>query len=88
MPLTLTPDRWEAWLSGPPARYTRATPRPPADPASLLRAPEPSALASLEIRPVGPAVGNVRNDGPQLIERIAVTPSDTSREIATDLTLF
>jgi putative SOS response-associated peptidase YedK len=88
MPLTLTPDRWAAWLSAPPARYPRATPGPPADPASLLGVPEPTALASLEIRPVGPTVGNVRNDGPQLIERIAVTLSDASREIATDLTLF
>jgi putative SOS response-associated peptidase YedK len=76
MPLTLTPDRWAAWLSGP------------ADPAALLRPAEAAALEDLEIRPVGPAVGNVRNDGPQLIERVAVTPSDASREIATDLTLF
>ncbi|MBO0869702.1 MAG: SOS response-associated peptidase, partial [Micromonosporaceae bacterium] len=45
-------------------------------------------LAAIEIRPVGPAVGNVRNDGPQLIERVAVTPTGASREIATDLTLF
>ena len=26
-----------------------------------------SELASIEVRPVGPAVGNVRNNGPELL---------------------
>lgn len=54
MPLLLRPDRWEEWLSAP------------ADPG-LLTPPPLDYIASIEIRPVGPAVGNVRNDGPELV---------------------
>jgi putative SOS response-associated peptidase YedK len=54
MPLLLLPDRWETWLSGHPA----------------LDPPGADFLAGLELRPVGPAVGNVRNDGPELVTRI------------------
>src|SRR5262249_50714726 len=44
-------------------------------------APPPAEhLAALEIRPVGAAVGDVRNDGPHLVERV---PTE-----AVDLTLF
>lgn len=57
MPLLLEPELWEAWLSGP------------ADP-ELLAPPAPGYLSGLEIRPVGAAVGNVRNDGPELIRRL------------------
>jgi putative SOS response-associated peptidase YedK len=65
MPLLLPPTRWRGWLDG------REEPTPP--PAEHL--------ASLEIRPVGAAVGDVRNDGPHLVERIPV-------EKPVDLTLF
>ncbi|MEO3778071.1 SOS response-associated peptidase [Micromonospora sp. B11E3] len=58
MPLLLPRERWSAWLG------------PADDRAALLAPPAPDWLAGLEIRPVGPAVGNVRNDGPQLIARI------------------
>lgn len=54
MPLLLPPSRWEPWLAGDPA----------------LDPPPPHVLAALELRPVGPAVGNVRNDGPELVRPV------------------
>jgi putative SOS response-associated peptidase YedK len=57
MPLLIQPERWEEWLTAP------------ADPALLIQA-DSGYLDAIEIRPVGPAVGNVRNDGPQLIARL------------------
>jgi putative SOS response-associated peptidase YedK len=59
MPLLLPPQRWHDWLH-----------RPGPDPA-LLAATPASLVANVEIRPVGPAVGNVRNDGPDLITPVA-----------------
>ena len=59
MPLLLPADRWGSWLSGP------------GDPADLLTPPGPDTVAGIEIRPVGPAVGNVRYDGPELIARVS-----------------
>jgi putative SOS response-associated peptidase YedK len=61
MPLLLPPDRWSSWLAGE------------ADPAELLVPPSSDLLAAIEIRPVGPEVGDVRNDGPQLITRVDVS---------------
>jgi putative SOS response-associated peptidase YedK len=60
MPLLLPPERWALWLARD------------ADPAELLVAPPEAYLSTLEIRPVGPAVGDVRNDGPDLISRVEV----------------
>jgi putative SOS response-associated peptidase YedK len=60
MPLLLAPPEWDRWLNGDPA----------GEAAALLRPPEAALLARLEIRPVGPAVGNVRNDRPDLVTRI------------------
>ena len=75
MPLLLPPRRWEAWLSGPAS-------------ADLL-APTPAAhVAALEIRPVGAAVGDVRNDGPQLIDRVPAPSLASTGKEAIDLTLF
>ncbi len=71
MPLMLARDRWDAWL-------TTAT-----DLGGLLAPPSLAEVEALEIRPVSGAVGDVRNDGPQLIERI-IQPA----EAAVDLTLF
>jgi putative SOS response-associated peptidase YedK len=76
MPLILPEDRWAGWLCGP------------ADPATLLALPPAEVLAALEIRPVGPAVGDVRNDGPELIARVPVTALPTNEVEPTDLTLF
>jgi len=70
MPLVLPRDRWDAWLS--------AT----SDSLALLAPPTAEAVAELEIRRVGPAVGDVRNDGPDLIARVDVPRPPV------DLTLF
>lgn len=56
MPLILPADRWADWLAGG------------GDAAELLRPLSVRDLESIEVRPVGPAVGNVRNNGPELIE--------------------
>jgi putative SOS response-associated peptidase YedK len=58
MPLLLPWQRWVDWLAGG------------GEPDELLAAPSDEFLAGLEIRPVGPAVGDVRNDGPHLVERV------------------
>jgi putative SOS response-associated peptidase YedK len=63
MPLILAPERWGAWLAGG------------GDPAELLRPPPVVRLDALEIRPVGAAVGNVRNNGPELIVREVADPT-------------
>lgn len=60
MPLVLPPRRWQQWLTG--------------DAAALLRPPPAPVLAGIEVRPVGPAVGNVRNDGPDLVARVDPVP--------------
>ena len=82
MPLALEPARWAAWLTGP------------AD-ADRLLVPSVEVVAGLEIRPVGPAVGDVRNDGPGLVElvpdagdRSRMTLTGLPDTEPTDLTLF
>jgi putative SOS response-associated peptidase YedK len=60
MPLVLEPSRWAAWLAG--------------SDAGMLRAASPEYRAGIEIRPVSPAVGDVRNDGPDLIRAVAAQP--------------
>jgi putative SOS response-associated peptidase YedK len=72
MPLILPADRWEPWLAGG------------GDGASLLEPPAPEVLAGIVIRPVGPAVGNVRNNGPELVAPIPEQWSST----VTEPTLF
>jgi putative SOS response-associated peptidase YedK len=57
MPLVLPPDRWAAWL-GEPSDV-------PAE--RLLDPTSASVVAALEIRPVGPRVGNVANNGRDLV---------------------
>ena len=76
MPLLLPAQRWAEWLCGP------------ADPARLLAVPSMKFLDSLEIRPVGPAVGDVRNDGPGLTAPMVVTAGSQTGVHPTDLTLF
>ncbi|MEV6349859.1 SOS response-associated peptidase [Actinoplanes sp. NPDC051851] len=56
MPLILPRDRWGGWLAGG------------GDPEELLRPLSERELDAIQIRPVGPAVGNVRNNGPELLE--------------------
>lgn len=55
MPLVLPASEWAAWLD------------PRVDPAPMLEAPPTDLIAALELRPVGPSVGNVANDDPSLI---------------------
>ncbi|HEU5109881.1 MAG TPA: SOS response-associated peptidase [Micromonosporaceae bacterium] len=75
MPLVLPADRWSAWLTAPAG--------------DDLLAPTPESLvAELEIRPVGAAVGNVRNDGPQLVARVAAPPPGAIDDDPIDLRLF
>jgi putative SOS response-associated peptidase YedK len=54
MPLALPRDRWPAWLGEDEAEE------------SALLLPSEELIAGLELRPVGPAVGNVRNNDPHL----------------------
>jgi putative SOS response-associated peptidase YedK len=56
MPLMVERDRWSAWLD----------PRRPKD--TLLDLLTPAAPGKLEAFPVSKAVGNVRNNGPELVE--------------------
>jgi putative SOS response-associated peptidase YedK len=66
MPLILPPERWPAWLAGG------------GDGAELLRPPSSAAVEAIEVRPVRPDVGNVRNNGPELI-----IPADEERTAPT-----
>jgi len=59
MPLLLPPDRWEDWLTATVSE-------------DLLTPAGDDYLSTIEIRAIGPAVGDVRNDGPGLIEPIEV----------------
>ncbi|MEU4424150.1 SOS response-associated peptidase [Actinoplanes sp. NPDC024001] len=59
MPLILPADRWAAWLAGG------------GDPEQLLRPLSERELEAIEVRPVGADVGNVRNNGPALLEPVA-----------------
>ncbi|WP_433297660.1 SOS response-associated peptidase [Actinoplanes sp. CA-030573] len=56
MPLILPRERWAGWLAGG------------GEPVELLRPMTDSELEAIEVRPVGPAVGNVRNNAPELVE--------------------
>jgi len=76
MPLFLPPERWTQWLYGG------------GEPADLLAAPPAIFLAGMEIRPVGPAVGDVRNDGPHLVTRVDISYLNGELSRATDPTLF
>ena len=62
MPLMLPRRSWAAWLD--PAR----------EDVTELLTPDPELVAGMELRPVGPAVGSVGNDGPGLVERVRVDP--------------
>jgi putative SOS response-associated peptidase YedK len=56
MPLALPRRSWAAWLD--PTR---------ADVDDLLATPDADLFAGIQLRPVGAAVGNVANNGPELI---------------------
>ncbi|HEU4424473.1 MAG TPA: SOS response-associated peptidase [Pilimelia sp.] len=75
MPLVLPPERWTDWLAGPAG-------------APLLAPTPEDFVAGLEIRPVGPAVGDVRNDGPDLVARVPAPPLGAPGGESVPLTLF
>jgi putative SOS response-associated peptidase YedK len=66
MPLILPPERWASWLAGG------------GDAAEQLTPMTPAALAAIEIRPVRPDVGNVRNNGPELITPAVPEPAEAT----------
>lgn len=61
MPLILARDQWAAWLD-----CRSPAPAPPT--------PDPRLIADLELRRVGAAVGNVRNQGSHLLAPVAPEP--------------
>ncbi|QCW50363.1 SOS response-associated peptidase [Nocardioides dongxiaopingii] len=63
MPLMVEPDRWGPWLD----------PTTPSE--TLLDLLVPAAPGRLEAYPVSTAVGNVRNNGPELIEPLPLEES-------------
>ena len=63
MPMVIEPDRWADWLD--PAA---------SDPADLAALLAPAASSGLISYPVSTAVNSVRNNGPELLERIALAP--------------
>jgi putative SOS response-associated peptidase YedK len=58
MPLMLPRRSWAAWLD------------PGREDVTDLLVPDLTLVDGMELRPVGPAVGAVANDGPALIERV------------------
>ncbi|MFV2021796.1 SOS response-associated peptidase [Micromonospora sp. LOL_023] len=75
MPLLLPMDRWSEWLD------------PEVDGAALLTPPDGNYLDGIEIRPVGAAVGNVRNNGAELVRRVVPGdgPGGSGRPAQTEL---
>jgi len=65
MPLLLDESLWADWLAG-------------SEPMTLLTPPTPEYCEGFEIRPVSPAVGDVRKDGPELLRRVTVGDVDLS----------
>ena len=76
MPLALPRERWNDWLTVEP------------DDAERLLEPSEALFERLEIRPVGARVGDVRNDGASLIERVEAPLPAASTPDRADLTLF
>lgn len=74
MPLILDEERWGRWLAGSGG-------------TELLTAPSSDYCTGFEIRPVSTAVGDVRKDGPELVERLTTESADLST-VDEQLTLF
>ncbi|ANY07609.1 SOS response-associated peptidase [Pseudonocardia sp. HH130630-07] len=70
MPLVLRPDDWADWLDPDTGSGADRVSR-------LLAPPTPELVSTLEIRPVSPEVNSVRNNRPELLDRI---PDDEVRE--------
>jgi putative SOS response-associated peptidase YedK len=67
MPLVLSPDLWQNWLTD-------------IDSSGLLRPPAEDYAAGIELRPVSGRVSDVRNDGPDLIEPITPRVNQSTLE--------
>jgi putative SOS response-associated peptidase YedK len=61
MPLVLEPSQWAAWLTS-------------SNPTGLLGPPSSRYCAGIELRPVSADVGDVRNDGPGLVQGVVAPP--------------
>jgi putative SOS response-associated peptidase YedK len=59
MPMVLPAAEWAAWLD------------PRMDPEPMLGPPPADLVAAIDLRPVGSRVGNVANDDPSLLARVA-----------------
>jgi putative SOS response-associated peptidase YedK len=59
MPLLLTPEQWDPWLDPDSEDVT-----------ALLAPPSLDLVDTLETRPVSTRVNSVRNNGPELLERV------------------
>jgi putative SOS response-associated peptidase YedK len=68
MPLMVEPERWGAWLDPGTAKD------------SLLGLLVPAAPGNLEAYPVSTLVGNVRNNGPELLEPLPLEPDGPGGE--------
>jgi putative SOS response-associated peptidase YedK len=69
MPMVIDPARWTDWLD--PGN---------SDKADLLTLLAPATSGSLETYPVSMAVNSVRNNGPDLMERLATEPAGTGHD--------
>ena len=64
MPVVIDPDAWSRWLDPSPG-----------DPGELLALLQPNEVVDLEIHAVPRYVNDVRRDGPELIEPLALVPA-------------
>ncbi len=65
MPLLMPSTSWATWLDPDTTEVT-----------GLLGEPDRDLVDRLELRPVSTKVNNVRNNGPELIERVDPEPAD------------
>jgi len=63
MPVLLAPEHYDAWLAGDFASAAEAL--------QFLETASQATIREFEAYPVGTAVGNVRNNGPQLIDALS-----------------
>lgn len=67
MPLLMPTDAWSEWLDPDNT-----------DARHLLHEPSEALVDSLELRPVSTRVNSVRNNGPELIERVDAAPTESN----------
>lgn len=72
MPLLMPREKWDTWLDPDLPDVTELLVPPPAD-----------LVDTIELRPVSSMVNNVRNNGPQLLERV-----DPAAKLADESSLF